>query len=124
MSFEIIWEPKGVTKRFFGCLSGDDLKQSGMRLHGDERFDLILYVINDFLGVTEVSVTDADIEEINAIDNAASYSNRNLKLTVVATNERIVDLAMQYSTSPDNVHLFAIFSAVEDARLWLEAGGG
>jgi hypothetical protein len=119
MSYEITWEPLGVVKRFYDHLTGDDLKQTGMKLHGDERFDDILYVINDFLGVTEVSVTEADVEEINAIDNAASYSNRKLKLTVVATDERIIELARQYANSPDNVHLFGIFSTIDAARKWL-----
>jgi hypothetical protein len=119
MGYEITWEPFGVVKCFYGCLTGDDLKQSGMQLHGDERFDDLQYVINDLLGVTEVSATEADIEEINAIDNAASYSNRKLKLSVVATNERIVELATQYANSTDNIHPFGIFSTVEDARQWL-----
>lgn len=119
MSYEITWEPFGVVKRFYACLTGDDLKQTGMQLHGDARFDEIRYVINDFLGVTEVAVTEADVEEINAIDNAASYSNRKLKLSVVATNERIVELARQYGNSPDNVHPFGTFSTIDAARKWL-----
>ena len=121
MSFEILWEPSGVVKRFYGYLTGDDLKESGKRLHGNEKFDIIKYVINDFLGVTEVSVTDDDVEEINAIDNAASYSNKKLKLSVVATNQRIVGLATQYANSPDNIHPFGIFSTIEAARDWLDS---
>lgn len=119
MSFEITWEPSGVVKRFYGRLTGDDLKESGKKLHGNERFDIIKYVINDFLGVTEVSVTADDVDEINAIDNAASYSNQKLKLSVVATNQRIVGLATQYANSLDNIYPFGIFSTVEAARTWL-----
>ncbi len=119
MSYEITWEPFGVVKRFYGCLTGDDLKQSGMKLHGDERFDVIKYVINDFLGVEDVSVTEDDIEEINAIDNAASRSNRKLKLSVVATNEGILELAARYANSADNIHPFGIFTTIDDARNWL-----
>jgi len=121
MSYEITWEAFGVVKRFYDHLTGDDLKQSAMKLYGDERFDNIKYVINDFLGVTEISATGVDVEEINAMDMAASYSNKGMKLAVVANKERIVALATQYKSSPDNIYPVGIFSTVADARNWLGA---
>jgi hypothetical protein len=71
MSYELIWEPRGVTKLFFGHVTSDDLVQSVKSIHGDPRFDNLRFVINDFLGCKEISVTAEAVDEISAVDKAA-----------------------------------------------------
>ena len=51
MSYEILWETKGVVKRFFGHVTSNELFQAGVDLQGNVRFDQLKYVINDFLGI-------------------------------------------------------------------------
>ena len=78
MSYEIIWEPDGVIKRFLG-----------------------------------------HVDEIAAIDQAASISNRNIRIAVVATHPEILELADHYARSPMNVYPTRIFPTMAEGRVWL-----
>ncbi len=119
MSYELIWEPRGVTKLFFGHVTADDLVQSVKSVHGDSRFDSLRFVINDFLGCKELSVTAEAVDEISAVDGAAAMSNPNIAIAVVATAPAIVDLASQYAQSPMNAYPTRIFPTQVEGRAWL-----
>jgi len=119
MSYEILWETKGVVKRFFGHVTSNELFQAGVDLQGNVRFDQLKYVINDFLGIQGFSFSSGDVEELSAIDNAASGTNKNLKLAIIASDPGIIALANQYASSPMNIYPFRIFSTLGDGRAWL-----
>ena len=121
MSYEIIWEPAGVIKRFFGEINGAELMQAGIDTEGSSRFDELRYVINDFLEVTAFSVGTDHVDEIAAIDQAASITNRNIRIAVVATHPEIVALADHYARSPMNVYPTRIFLTMAEGRAWLGA---
>ena len=52
MPYEIVWEPKGAVKRFFGRVSDAEVLQSGLEIECDPRFDNLNFVINDVLAGT------------------------------------------------------------------------
>ena len=121
MSYEIIWESGGVIKRFFGHVDDVELMQAVVETEGSPRFDELRYVINDFLEVTGVSAGTGHVDEIAAIDQAASISNRNIRIAVVATHPEILALADHYARSPMNVYPTRIFSTMAEGRAWLGA---
>jgi hypothetical protein len=119
MSYEIIWEPRGTVKRFFGRVTSHDMLQSVVDTESDTRFDDLLYVINDFRDIEELDLADTDIQEIAAIDNAASRTNPRIKIAVVTTHAEIIALTNQYASSPLNAYPIRIFPTLAEARSWL-----
>ncbi len=119
MAFELVWEPRGVYKRFYGYVTDTELMDSVVTIESDARFDGLRFVINDFLGVEGFAVSEDNILTISAIDNAASRTNPNIKIAVVATDQRVHDLANIYADSPLNAYPTAIFPTPDAARTWL-----
>lgn len=120
MPYELIWEPKGVIKRFYGNVSAGELLKAGIDTEADHRFDTYRYVINDFLDCTGIVVSPSVVDEIAAIDLAASASNARIKIAVVATAPEIIAVASQYADSDMNVYPTRIFSTLAEARAWLD----
>lgn len=119
MSYEIIWARRGVIKRYFGHVTTDDLVQSVVDVEKDARFDSLRYCINDFLGITGISSSPQDIEDISALDKGASFSNPRIRIAVVTTSPEVVALATEYANSALNSYPTKIFSSLDDANAWL-----
>jgi hypothetical protein len=119
MPYELAWEPNGVVKRFFGHVTSAELLKAGTDTEGDARFDGYRYVINDFLDCTGFDITTDVVDEIAAIDEAASAINSKIRIAVVATAPEIIAAATQYANSPMNVYPTRLFSTQADARSWL-----
>ena len=119
MSYQIIWYPKGAIKRFSGRVSGSDIYHSVVDMHRDPEFDSIRYVINDFLAAESLSFAGFDIHEVAAIDQAASASNPNILIAVVASKREIIDLAREYVESPLCFYPTEIFPDMATAERWL-----
>jgi hypothetical protein len=119
MSYEIIWEPRGAVKRFFGRVTSHDMLQSVVDTESDARFDDLRYVINDFLDIEELDLANTDIQEIAAIDGAAARSNPRITIAVVTIHDEIVALTNQYASSPFNAYPIKAFSTSAKARSWL-----
>lgn len=121
MGYEIVWEPRGVIKRFYDHVTHRELSQAGAHTQADIRFDDLRYIINDFLDSSGVSITSGDIDEVAAIDQAASASNRRIRIAVVAIHPEIIALANHYASSPMNVYPTRIFSTRSESRAWLDS---
>jgi hypothetical protein len=121
MPYKIIWEPQGVIKYHFGVVTGIELMQAVVATEADERFDNIRYVINDFLDCTGLSVSGPEVEEIAAIDEAASINNPNIRIAVVTTLPEVVAIATQYGDSTMNAYPTRIFTSMDAARQWLNS---
>jgi hypothetical protein len=119
MGYTLIWEPRGVVKRFFGHVTGQQLYKAGLDTEGDARFDDYRYVINDFLECTEFSVPYEIVEEIAAVDGAAAIVNPNIRIAVVAKLPEILAAVTQYSASSMHPYATRVFSTLADARAWL-----
>jgi hypothetical protein len=119
VSYEIIWEPRGVIKRFSGLMTGNEMIQSVVDVEKDARFDELRYAINDFLGVTGISLTKDCVEEISVMDKGAACTNPHIRNAVVATHPEIIALANEYANSNLNAYPTKIFPSLAEARSWL-----
>ena len=119
MPYEIIWEPIGVIKRHFGKVTGDELLDAVQKTEGSPNFDSYRYVINDFLDCTEISVSKRETEIIAAIDNAASQTNKRIRIAIVAINPNVIDLATHYANDPLTPYPTKLFSTMKEARAWI-----
>lgn len=125
MGYEISWEPHGVVKRLFGHVTNDDLMKASTIIQADERFDDLQYVIIDFLDCVTHSVSDPALLEIAAIDHAAlehrgRFKMNKIRIAILATDQKILDLAKDYGNYELNEVTFGIFFKRSDARAWLD----
>ena len=119
MGYRLHWEKRGVIKEFFGLLSGGDILQSQIDVHGSAEFDRLRFVINDFLNVQEIDFGDLDIEYVAALDKAAASTNRDIKVAIVATDQSIIEAARRYAESQLNSYPTRLFSDMISARAWV-----
>ncbi len=119
MPYRIIWEAQGVIKKFSGLVDSEELLRAGTDTEADPRFDNYRYVINDFLDCTGFSLSSPVVDEIAAIDWAASRANARIRIAVVATAPEIIEATRQYAASPLNIYPTRIFPTMAEARAWL-----
>ena len=120
MPYENIWGERDVYRKYNGCVTGKEIINATEEVERDERFDSIRYIINDFLDVTEQVVTSHEIKIIAAIDKAASLSNPNIKIAIVATRKVIQYLAILYcDLTEDSPYQTRVFTNIEEAREWI-----
>ena len=89
MAYELVWEPDGVIKRFFGAVTAREFVQSVESIQGDYRFDDARYVINDFSAVTEHSLSQEALTEVAVLQFGAYSSNPNCRVVYVTTDEAL-----------------------------------
>lgn len=118
MSYELIWEPKGVIKRFFGHVTCQEVLAAGNQSQGDLRFDRNRYAINDFLDCTEFEIDYVMLDEIAAISGAAQKSNPNIRIAVVATLPEILAAFRHYASVPVQSYPTRLFTTRAEARVW------
>jgi hypothetical protein len=120
MSFNIVWEPHGIYKKFWGFVSASELIQSVETFHNDPRFDDFLYTINDFLSVEGFDVSQRTVEDVAVLNlGAQSFHSKGL-VALVTNDERIMALA-RYFSSPDlRSYPTEIFATVAEARVWIQ----
>ena len=127
MSYEILWKPNGVIKRYFSHVTNGELLRTVMETESDHRFDTLRYVINDFLGCNEYSVDETVdetiVEDISVLDWGAAKTNQNIKIAVVTAAPEIIAIATEYANSPINAYPTRIFPILTEARAWLEKQG-
>lgn len=121
MKYMNTWEARGVYRKYTGLLTGSLIREAVEKVEGDERFDKIRYVLNDYLDVTKIDVSDFELNTIAAIDSVASETNKRIKIAQVATSPDIIDLVTSYDKKlQDNTYTTKVFSNVADARKWVE----
>jgi hypothetical protein len=121
MCYELIWEPRGVVKRYFGEATDEDLLKSVVEVGADARFDDLRYVINDFSACDAITATSDGIENIAIMDRGASASNPRIRIAVVAIQKEAIALAEAYASFPLNVYPTRIFATLPAARNWIGA---
>ncbi len=119
MGYEVLWEARGVVKRFHGHVTREDMIDSVVMTESDSRFDTLRYVINDFLVVHSIGFTPADVLEIAALDMAASLSNPRIVVAVVTTLPEILELVPVYAAPDAQGFPTACFATMAEARHWV-----
>ena len=114
------WQEHGLIRDFSGTISGTEIIDSNLEMHGDRRFDQINYVINDFSKVIDCLVSEDELRMMSITDEIAKNCNRYLKIALVATQENIVELAKVYcEMMRDAAYDAEIFTTLEDAHAWV-----
>jgi len=122
MAYTNVWEPRGVTTRFTGFVTAEEYVRSAEEICADARFDGLQFVIKDLLAIDGHAIEPETSDAIAAIRYGARFTNPNIYLVLLTTDERLVPIA-----HPDTgsflhglyeTHAFASDAA---ARRWLAA---
>lgn len=114
------WEETGVIKKYRGLITGSELLQSVIDIEKDARFNDIRYVLNDFLELDELILTEREVAEIAAIDKAAAITNPGIHIAIVVNGDEHRAWASMYQDmAKDSPYVIKIFDNLEDAHAWL-----
>ncbi len=120
MPHENLWEPHGLVKRFHGFVSGAEFVDSVREVAADPRFDDVRYIISDFRDVSGHSIDAAALEEIAVTRIGSMHTNPNVRVLLVAHDERALALVRATRAPPlDDTYETLAFPSMEAARAWL-----
>jgi hypothetical protein len=120
MSFELIWEPRGVYRRHHGQVTIAERRHSFDLICGDARFDGLRYAITGCFGVDSYEITEEATEEateeIAALHIGPLRINPRIFIATVAVDERIIAavrhfIALGFTTQP-----YRLFATLAEAR--------
>lgn len=117
-----IWEEDGLLREFTGEIEADEILRANLNLHVHPDFYKISYIINDFSGVTSVSVTESDTQVYALTDDIISESKGRWNIAIIVTQDELLALAETYRSQMKNrFYKCEIFQTTDDARKWIEA---
>ncbi len=122
MSFKHQWEDKGVIVTYDGELTSDDIIKSNSALVGNARYEKIKYILSDFNHISEVNVSDTDVEITKLFATKAYQYNKNIKVALISSNPALQILIENYINKTLEEIPSAqqkLFSTLSEARLWL-----
>ena len=90
MSYQFIWNEKGVTAEFKGLVNNSEVREALTNFYGNSQFDEINFLIINLLQVEKLELTDSELLSIGATDAAAAISNPKVKIAVITNNEGIL----------------------------------
>lgn len=115
------WENKGVYVKFLGTCTVVDVIHALEQIGGDARSDDIYFAIFDYLQIDSQNVTEAETEEIAAMDIGMAYSVPRLRFASVSTDERVLALWRHFISAHPTPERHGIFPTLEAARDWVAA---
>lgn len=114
MPFELLPEPKGIYKRFWGHVTGDEFVAAVLQNHKRRDYDDATYSINDFLDVASHNLDTPGLLTAAAHAVGAWYSNPDVLVLVVATDPDIRQLARRFGGLTQ--YEVELFDTLEEAR--------
>ena len=122
MAYTNVWEPGGVTTRFIGFVTAEEYVRSAEDICADPRFDELRFVIKDLLDIAGHSIDNATADPIGAIRYGARFTNPNIYLVLLTTDERLVPFAHPKADSfLHGLYETHAFPSDAAARGWLAA---
>ncbi len=113
------WEKHGVSWKYEGVVTGEELLRSNLEIYGDLRFDAMHYQIVDLTGVSRFDVSSDDMIAIAATDRAAAITNPHVRVAVVAHDDLMKRLSVVYEQENErSPWAHAVFDTEAQARAW------
>ncbi len=121
MSYRIDWEARGAHVSYSGMTGIDEIAELARSIQASERYDRMVYILHDFLGIDGVRPARKPfaIEELSAVDAAASLNNPGIRIAVVTADAKVNALAEAYMDTWINKQPMRIFATLADARKWI-----
>ena len=89
LSFETIWEDKGVLFTFSGVVTAKEIENMQELFYGNERSDFSKYILFDVSRVEQMFVEEEEIKFFAARDSGASKSIPFVKIALISKDQNI-----------------------------------
>jgi hypothetical protein len=124
MKYSVTWGKKSVRVNYFDDIDNKDIESAHLKLYADERFYDCHHLILDITNCNMDKVSVSELNNVIANDLGASYTNRSLKVAMIANEKNSIKKASDY-ISQFSVYKspwdFEIFNSIDDANAWLDA---
>ena len=117
MTYQMTREKYGATTKYAGFVSREEFFQSVFDNLNDPDFDRTRYAVMDFLDGMGHGVTLNDVEVIGAYCLGAEFTNPNIKIAIVTTDQGIRDLVTGFTMLTH--YPLDFFTLVADAKSWV-----
>lgn len=119
MPYELIWEPNGVYRRYFGHVTIEERQRSFDDICSDPRFDSLRYTITDYLGVEGYEITPQATEAIADRHVGPLQRNPNIVIAAAVLDERISGAIEHFMSLNRFSQPYRMFASVDAARQWI-----
>ena len=113
---DLLWEDSGVLRKMAGHVSMADLDSSAVRLQNDARVDDLRYIIHDFTAVSDVDVSQDDIDFMAVRASVALAKNPRVKIAFVGNHPVVHALVDAFLGLGGSNHRCDRFDSLEAAR--------
>ena len=124
MPNQLTWENKGVLSRYEGLFSPEVHTEGLAKLFGDSRIDGIRYIIGDYSEVNGDLLTEVYVEYPVAMTTGAASYLKNIKVALVATDKKIIELCRHFIELSNQVNPTwetRLFEDIMAARDWISS---
>jgi len=121
--YQVRWEPHGVYSRYYGNVTGDDMRRHIEEVCKDERFEQHRYNILDFSDATEFNPTEREFLINSGVLIGAAFTNHQVLIAAVVTRENVRAALERFHSLGVSPYEAKIFPTVAEARKWIEESG-
>ena len=122
MAHTIDWKTDGIMRVFTGDLNPEEILASNFEICHQPAFSKVKYIINDFTGVTSLTVDNEHTKIYASTDDIISSTKGKFFIAIVATQDEHIALAKYYQKEMKNtVFISEIFKTVKDAQKWVDS---
>jgi len=119
MIYKFEWIDNNAHVTFGGELVFNDINQADQKIFGDLRFDLMKYAIFDFSNIKKLNITTEEAQIIGLLDKSSNIWYRNIRIALVSTNPKLIELSEIYKTNLTGSKWTAqIFKDFDSALKW------
>lgn len=122
MTHTYTWETKGLLRRFTGAIQPEEILTSNLEIHAHSKFAEIAYIINDFTGVTDLTIDVTHTKVYASTDDIISDTKGKFNIAIVVNQNAHLTLADSYRNEMKNRFFKCeIFRTIDDARKWVDS---
>jgi hypothetical protein len=120
----IAWEEHGLVRKMSGTVTAAEMDSSALEIQGSPRLDDMRYNIHDFTGVTEVLLSEDDIEFMAVRASISLHRNARIRIAFVGNHPIVFRLMDAFNNSGCSQHRVRRFDTLEAARNYASGSSG
>lgn len=113
---EIILEPHGLVRRLSGRVTKEEMDSSAEKIQANERIDEMRYNIHDFTAVTDIDLTEDDLQFMAVRAAFSVQHNPRIKIAFVGNHPVLYRLMNAFNNSGCSQHRVCHFDTLGEAR--------
>jgi len=119
MAVEIVWEGRGVYRRFAGRIAARDVAESLEEILGDPRADQLQFSIADYSEVSKYDFVQSEADLVAAYMHSAPLSIPPVLCAIVVTDPTVKSRVQSILASSETTFPIEYFASVTCARQWI-----